>query len=153
MNFDTMNKQRKFILIAAAVGFISMFLPWVSVSMMGFGNSINGLHGSGLLVLFAFIGAGAVAFMGDQTKSLEKTMWFIALACGAIAALIIAINLIQILTQGYVSAGFGIWLAVAAAAGILYFAWMYKSPGDDIKSGFDSLKKNIGDKTNQPPKP
>ena len=33
MNFQTMNKQRKFVLIAAAVGVISMFLPWVSVSV------------------------------------------------------------------------------------------------------------------------
>ena len=31
MNFQTMNKQRKFVLIAAAVGVISMFLPWISI--------------------------------------------------------------------------------------------------------------------------
>ncbi len=35
MNFQTMNKQRKFILIAAAVGIIAMFLPWVKISFFG----------------------------------------------------------------------------------------------------------------------
>ncbi|MES2773610.1 MAG: hypothetical protein V4722_05475 [Bacteroidota bacterium] len=148
MNFQTMNKQRKFILIAAAVGLISMFLPWISIGMFG---SVNGLHGAGFLALFAFAGAGAVAFLGDQTKSLDKTMWFVALACGAIATLIIVINFIRII--GYITPGFGAWLAVAGAVGVLGSAWMFKSPGDDIKSGFDSLKKNISDRSNQPPAP
>ena len=34
MNFQTMNKQRKFVLIAAAIGVISMFLPWISISIL-----------------------------------------------------------------------------------------------------------------------
>lgn len=36
MNFQTMNKQRKFVLIPAAAGIISMFLPWVRISVFGF---------------------------------------------------------------------------------------------------------------------
>jgi len=152
MNFQTMNKQRKFILIAAAVGLISIFLPWVTVSFGGFGGgSVNGFHGSGILVFLGFAGAGVVSYLGDQTKTLEKTMWMVALLAGGVAALFTVINLVNILTTSYVSAGFGLWVAVAACAGILYSAWMYKNPGDDIKSGFDSLKKDIGDKTNQPP--
>jgi len=123
-----------------------MFLPWASIGFLG---SVNGLQGIGFLVLFAFIGAGIVAFLGDQTKSLDKTMWFVALACGAIAALIVVINVLRMIS--YITPSIGAWLAVAASIGILYSAWVFKSPGDDIKSGFDSLKKNINDRTNQPP--
>jgi len=67
MNFQTMNKQRKFVLIAAAVGIISMFLPWISF----FGFSINGMHGSGIVVFLCFAVSGIISLLGDQTKNLE----------------------------------------------------------------------------------
>ena len=69
MNFQTMNKQRKFILIAAVVGIIGMFLPWINV----FFFSVNGMHSWGILAFLSFIVAGAVALLGDQTKNLDKT--------------------------------------------------------------------------------
>lgn len=143
MNFDTLNKQRKFILIAAAAGVISMFLPWISVSYFGISGSANGLHSYGILIFLAFIGAGAVAYMGDQTKSLERTMWFIALACGAIATLLS----IYFWTDAGSVAGFGLYIGLLAAIGVLAAAWLFKAPGDDIKSGFDSLKKDIENKS------
>ena len=56
MNFQTMHRQRKFILIAAAAGVISMFLPWVSISAFGMdvGQSNNGVRGGGILIFFLF---------------------------------------------------------------------------------------------------
>ena len=90
MNFQTMSKQRKFILISAAVGIIAMFLPWVSF----FGFSMNGMHGDGFIVFLCFAGAGVVAFLGDQTKTLDKTFWFIALACGGLASLLMIIDVL-----------------------------------------------------------
>ena len=148
MNFQTMNKQRKFILIAAAVGIIAMFLPWVRVSIFGISNSVNGLHGSGILVLLCFAGAGVVAFLGDQTKNLDKTFWMIALVCGGLATLIMVWNLIDAFSSGissYISIGF--YLATAAAIGVLASAWLFKASGYSIKDGFDSLKHDIEDKT------
>ncbi len=86
MNFQTMNKQRKFVLIAAAVGVISMFLPWF-LSLFRFwamtNRSENGLHGNGIFVFLCFIACGVIAYLGDQTKNLDKTMWAIALSCGS----------------------------------------------------------------------
>ena len=51
MNFQTMSKQRKFVLIASAIGIISMFLPWFSF----FGFRISGMHGVGILVFLCFV--------------------------------------------------------------------------------------------------
>ena len=87
MNFQTMSKQRKFILIAAAAGIISMFLPWVSISLFGYTQSVNGMHDIGILVFLCFLASAAIAYLGDQTKNLDKNMWGIVLAAGAIAIL------------------------------------------------------------------
>jgi EamA domain-containing membrane protein RarD len=108
------------------------------------------MHGSGILVFLCFVGAGVVAFLGDQTKSLDKTFWFIALACGGIATLITVINFLRALDAiSYYS--FGFYLAVAASIAVLVSAYMFRSPGDSIKGGFDSLKSDIEKKTDGNP--
>ena len=150
MNFQTMNKQRKFVLIAAAVGIISCFLPWISISVLGYSDSVNGLHSWGLLAFIAFIGAGVAAFLGDQTKTMAQTYWFVALACGALSVIGVLIFFIRIssVTGGFggASYGFGIFIAAAAAIGVLGAAYMFRNPGDSIKGGFDSLKHDIEEK-------
>jgi hypothetical protein len=145
MNFQTMNKQRKFILIAAAVGFIAMFLPWFDLIVA----SINGMHDKGILVFLCFVVAGITAYLGDQTKALEKTAWFIALVCGALSSILMLWFLIETSSDygGMSFLGFGFYLALLSAIGVLLSAYLFKSPGDDIKSGFDSLKGSIEQKT------
>ena len=150
MNFQTMNKQRKFVLIAAAAGIISCFLPWITISFGGFGGgSVNGMHSWGMLAFLAFIGAGVSAFLGDQTKTMTSTFWFVALACGALSVLGVLLYFINIPTGFGASYGFGIFIGAAAAIGVLASAYMFRSPGDSIKGGFDSMKKDIEDKTKQ----
>lgn len=41
------------------------------------------------------------------------------------------------------SIGPGTWIAIATAAGIILFAWMFKSPADNLKNGFEGLRKSI----------
>ena len=148
MNFETMSKQRKMILIAAAVGVIAMFLPWMSISIFGFtGGSVNGMHSEGLLVFFCFLGAGALAVMGDQTKNLDRTNWMLALIAGGIASLIMVIRFlswIDILSM----LSYGFYLALAASIGVLAFAYINRTAGETLQSGFDSLKNRF---SNQPP--
>jgi hypothetical protein len=145
MNFQAMSKQRKFILIAAAVGFISMFLPWFDLIVA----SINGMHDKGILVFICFVVAGVTAYLGDQTKPLEKTTWFIALISGALATILMLWFLIETSSDygGISFLSFGFYLALLSAAGVLLSAYLFRSPGDDIKSGFDSLKGSIEQKT------
>jgi hypothetical protein len=149
MNFQTMNRQRKFSLIAAATGIISVFLPWVTISAFGMTKNINGFHGWGILVFLAFFAAAVITLTGNQTQGLEKNYWFLLMACGAIALLSIIIEIASSDSlgegMGFVDAGigFGLWIAIAAAAGIVLFAWVFKSPADNLKSGFEGLKKSI----------
>jgi hypothetical protein len=144
MNFQTMNKQRKFVLIAALAGIIGMFLPWYSFSLFGTYASINGMHGNGILVFICFIVTGVIAYMDDQTKNLSSTSWIITLLCGALATLIMIWNIIQSGDYGFGSSmSFGIYLTVLAAIGVLLAAFLFRSPTDTIKGGFDSFKKDI----------
>jgi len=145
MNFQTMSKQRKMILIAAAVGIISMFLPWVSV----FGFSVNGMHGWGVLVFFCFVAAGILAYMGDQTKNLTRTAWMATLIAGGIAALIMAINFINAL-EVLSAVGVGFYLALAASLAIVAFTFMNRAPEDNLQNGFESLRNSISGKMNTP---
>ena len=150
MNFQTMNKQRKFVLIAAAIGVISMFLPWISF----FGFSINGMHGSGILVFLCFVVSGIIALVGDQTKNLEKTMWGITLIAGAIALLTILYFLIDSGNNspfGSVTGfSFGFYLSGLTAIGVLLSAYLFRSPTDNLKDSFTSIKKDIENKINTP---
>ncbi|WP_121353810.1 hypothetical protein [Flavisolibacter nicotianae] len=147
MNFQTMSKQRKMILIAAAVGVIAMFLPWWSISLGIFGGgSVNGMHGEGLLVFLCFLAAGAFAYIGDQTKNLDRTNWMLALIAGGIASLVMIIRFLSWLD--ILSAlSFGFYLAMAASFAIVAFAYTHRAAGETLQGGFDTLKNKF---TNQP---
>jgi hypothetical protein len=144
MSFQTMSSQRRFILISAAVGVISVFLPWFTISIFGETQSTNGFHGGGIVVFLAFAAAIAISLMGNQTLKLDKIFWLSALASGAIAFLFIIISFggsSDQIGMGLVDAGhgIGIWIALLASLGILAFAWLLKNPGDDIKSAFEGV--------------
>ena len=140
-----MSKQRKFVLIAALAGIISMFLSWGEFSLFGNTASVSGLEMQyGFLPLLCFIGAGIIAFWGTQTENLKTSLWFVSLICGAIATLYIIMRLTN-MPYG-LSASLGIFLAAIAAIGILAAAFLFRSPTDTLKSGFDSFKKDIDEK-------
>lgn len=157
-NFQAMSKQRKFVLIAAAVGIIAMFLPWISFSISLFGASqntqgYNGMRGIGILVFLCFIVSGAIAYLGDQAKNLDKNRWGIVLVAGALALLCILgfyFNKSGGSGIAVTHAASGLYIAAIAAIGILGSAYLFRSPTDNIKDSFNSIKKNIEIKLNQP---
>jgi peptidoglycan/LPS O-acetylase OafA/YrhL len=142
-----MSSQRKFILISSALGVISIFLPWVTISIFGETQSTNGFHGTGIVVFLAFAAGAIIALVGNQLHKLDKTLWLAALAAGAIAFLFVIISFggsSDSSPMGLVEAGhgIGIWVALLASLGILGSAWFLKTPGDSIKSAFEGAVKN-----------
>jgi hypothetical protein len=153
MNFQAMSKQRKFLLITALAGLISIFLPWHTAGGILEGLNINGFHGVGVLVFFLFAAVGVLAVVGDQAKPLDKTPWLIALAAGVISLLSIIARVSGASDAfGILQPGIGLWISLAASIGIVAFAWMFKNPGDTLQNAFDGLKKNISS-TNTTSKP
>ncbi len=151
MDFATLNKQRKFTLIAAIVGVISIFLPWIAVSGLGISMSENGLRSYGMMVFIGFIGAVILTIMGDQTKPLDKTMWFVELIAGAVALIFTLLFMTNLSGDTFGAAGFGIgiWISVLAAIGVLASTWLFKSPEDSLQDSFESLKSKITTATSQ----
>ncbi len=155
MNFQTMNKQRKFVLIFAAAGIISMFLPWISVSVFGYSQTENGMHDVGILTFLSFAVIAVIAYLGDQSKNFDKTMWPVVLIAGAVALLSIiwfyskANNSIM----GSSLIGFGLYISAVAAIGVLASAYMFRSANDNLKDGLTNLKNEIENKMNRPTPP
>lgn len=145
MDFSTLHKQRKFVLVAAAVGTISCFLPWASA--LGF-TVANGLHGKGILVFMAFIAAGVISLLGKTTDAFDKAMWMAVLIAGAIALLFTVLFMTDISGAFGASIGFGLWIALLSSIGVLASAWAYKSPSDTLQGGFDSLKNKVSSSLN-----
>lgn len=150
MNFQTIHKQRKLILLAALLGLISLFLPWISVSVLGYNQSTNGFHGIGMVVFLSYLAAGVLALTGEQQHPLAKNSWLAALAAGFAALLC---SLIFMATTGSSSGGgmglvdagfgFGIWVSLLASAGMLASTWLFKNPSDTLRDSFAQIKKTI----------
>jgi hypothetical protein len=150
MDLATLNKQRKFVLIAVIAGLISIFLPWISVSAGFISMSVNGFHSYGIMAFLAFICAGVVALMGDQSKPLDKSMWMVELIAGAVALLFTVLYMTDISGIGGFGAGYGIgiWISLAASIGVLASTWLLKSPEHSLQEGFDSLKSKVATAAN-----
>jgi hypothetical protein len=131
------HKSKLYSLILAGVALISLLLPYVTVSMGGYGGaSANGFKGWGLLVL---VGVGVVAascFMGNKALAYDDMGKKLVLGgFGAIAGGA-AIYLIRILTMGggkysglKVSPGFGLFIGLAAGViGLLLAMGKIKVP-------------------------
>ena len=151
MDFQTMNKQRKYLLIISGIGIIAMFLPWIRVSVLGIvAGSTNGMHDTGILVFLCFLGCGIIAFMGDQVKTLEKTMWMITMLLAGLAALIMVIHFFRMMdVMSFLSIGF--YLALICSLALLFVAYNFRNAGYNLKDGFDDLKKQVEDKTKNTP--
>lgn len=153
MQFTSLHKQRKYILITALAGIIAAFLPWITVSAGFFGASIsrstNGFHGAGVLAFLSFTATTVIVFLGNRASPLDKAMWLVVLSAGVVAVLSVIIFIIHssgsLGSLGFADAGlgFGVYIAMAAAAGVTASAWLLKSPGDSLENSFDSLKKSV----------
>jgi hypothetical protein len=157
MDFNTMHKQRKFVMIAALIGLIGCFLPWVTFpGIMGIGGgSWNGFHRGGLLVFVSMIAAGVMAFLGDQKNNLSQTAWLVVLGAGAISVLICILTMINKFGAGdmggYVKVGFGLFIAAAGAVGVVAAAYLFKGSSQDLKQSLNEMKKTVENKLDGDP--
>ncbi|MBK7129487.1 MAG: hypothetical protein IPM74_06765 [Crocinitomicaceae bacterium] len=137
-----MHKQRLFVVIAAAVGIISAFLPWARVSMFGYSASVNGIDGGdGWLSIGLFgVAAGLAIANGDKTKVLEGTMKKAVAGVGAGAA---AFMLIELLRIGFEFASFGVYLSLLAGIGVMAIPFVIKGDGGFEMPTKDSIKNEL----------
>ncbi len=114
------HKQKLYALIIAAVGVISVFLPWWKISFMGFGGSVSGMRDLGIITFLGFVGAGVATFLDkEKEKPYSNQFKLITAGCFAGAALFALIQFLRV--SDFTS--YGLWLAIAtgiAGAVIVY---------------------------------
>ncbi len=150
MNFQQMHIQRKAVIIGAAIGIISCFLPWFSYGM----GSVNGMNGIGVLVFILFILAGLLALAGNQKDYIPAKMWLPVVGAGVINICIIAYLIIRWESAmsgvsnesgvyGSIGLSVGIWAAIAGAIVVAFGAYRFRSADSNMKDSFRSLKSDV----------
>ncbi|MFT5821411.1 MAG: hypothetical protein ACI8ZM_002664 [Crocinitomix sp.] len=142
-----MHKQRLAVIIAAGIGVVSTFLPWISISFFGMSTSATGLSvWAGLLTLVVCAVAGVFAFLGDDRNQAidSANVKFVAIAGGVGVLLVL---LFVLANFSYVGSGAYIGLlataAVAAVPFVIKDSGEFKMPTkDSIKDEFNEIKDN-----------
>lgn len=137
-----MHKQRLFIVIAAAIGIISAFLPWVKVSFLGFSTSASGIEGGdGWLSLALFAAAGGLAFVsGDRNAVLDGSMKKAVAGIGAGAA---GFMIIEFLRIGFQFSSFGVYLSLLAGIAVMALPFVIQGDGSMKMPTKDSIKDEL----------
>lgn len=135
MSFKLITKQRKYILIAAIIGNISLFLPWVNISIFSVAKTVNVMQSStGYFFFILFSACGIIAFAGKLTENISKNAKIAIIVCSLIA--LIWLLLILILSFNSISTGvlhYGFYITLLATIGIIFFALKYYSSGQASK--------------------
>ena len=119
-----MQKQRFIILGLAILGVITVFMPWITLTMGALGGlteSANGLSSdtdfNGIFVLIAFIAAGVLAFLGDRPVFMLGVI-----GVGALAAVITLMDILNAETGSLLGVSlrlsYGIFLAFIVGVAI-----------------------------------
>lgn len=126
-----MHKQRMGILIAAAAGMLGAFLPWVTFLMV----SVSGINSStGWLILVLFGAALAMTLIGNKQSILTGAKFYVAIAAGAVAALIAILNIVNFKSEvgqqggigSVVSIGVGLYVIILAGIAVVVLGFILK---------------------------
>ena len=130
-----MSKQRKFLLITSIVGFISMFLPWVSFPIFSYTQTANGMHHAGIVVFICFIAGGIMAYADPEKKDFFKAKWILIQLIGVVALIFIFWYFVEIKSslKGFFRIGAGLYIAAIAAIAIIVSAYLFKNPTQHIR--------------------
>lgn len=117
MNIKFTTKPYLPTLVVSIILFIMVFLPWVTVSAMGFSASANGTGDWGVLTLIMSIVGAGVSFLATQKYRALGTI-----GAGILALIGVAIYWARI--GSGVSVGVGLIIALIAALGLLAVGYM-----------------------------
>ena len=91
-----------------------------------------------------------LAFCGLFGVAINQLLFFkgLSMTTPINAAIIMVINFLRA-SDGMNFLSYGFYLALLSSIGLVVVAYLFRTPGESIKSGFDSLKKDIEEKTKQ----
>lgn len=144
-----MHKQRLGVIVAAALGIVSAFLPWAKVSLFGMSISAKGTDGGdGFLTIALFAVAGIFAFLGtDRTKAIDAGKVKTVAIMGAVITVFMLLELLVFI--GFSYSGIGVYLSLIAGLAVLAVPFVIKDSGeismptaDSVKDEFNEMRNN-----------
>ena len=131
MQFPTPHNQRILVFTAALAGTVSLFLPWIKVSLFGFSKLENGLHGIGILVFSLFIATLLLSLVGDKKKTMDPLILGVNMvaSAGALCGTLIFFYKASDSGLGISCVQFGLYVAALSAIAALIFAYCYRKSG------------------------
>jgi hypothetical protein len=130
-----MNKQRLAIVIAAGIGMLATFMPWVKAPFVG---SINGTAADGWTTFFLFGVAVVIALLNDRTTRITGNTFYAAIAGPGAATLFALWKIMQFsgkkqsndifceMMGSTVTIEFGLYLIVLAGVASVLLAYLIK---------------------------
>lgn len=125
-----MYHQRILVLVAAAIGMLATFLPWVNVPIIG---SISGTSGDGWITFALFVAVIVAAICGAPQQPLGRVARLAVAIPATIAAMIGVLDMIHVNERlsdvrhdnpfaGLVQIGIGLYVLIAAGGMVVLFA-------------------------------
>jgi uncharacterized membrane protein len=114
LNIKFTTKPNMLLLIVSVVLFIMIFLPWFTVSYLGFSASANGFHNGGILTFIMALAGVALSFLEIPTPR-YRSMGIIGIGILALLGVIIAMTQLG-------GASMGIGMIIALIVSILLIA-------------------------------
>ena len=116
------HKQRLALLIAVAIGFVSVFLPWGSVAFWGMTINASAIdNGDAWFVFIGLALAVVIALLEDRRSAInfkdDKFKWGLVIA-GALPVVTALFRLFAIGREPLASASFGLFLALLVGIAI-----------------------------------
>jgi hypothetical protein len=122
MKIFPLHTQRALILTASLLGALSLYLPWIKISLFGFSKLENGLHGIGILVFSLFVVTGLLTLVGDKKLPMDPLIKGInqVASSGALVGIIIFFYKASSSVMEISQVQFGLYLGAAAALSALF---------------------------------
>lgn len=142
-----MHKQRLLVVAASTIGAISIFLPWISLTIFGLTISASGYEVWDGWVVFGLCGAAIAMALtqGDKTTEMDQDVKKKVIGFGAgIAGFMLFELVVRI---GFSAAGFGAFLALLAGIGILAAPFIIKGDGSFEMPTKETINEDLGKTT------
>lgn len=107
--------------IAAVLGIVATFLPWLSVSVSGIEITASGTEGDGIISLILFIAVLVLAIFGIKKDA--KWIKICISIVAALAFLVAALKIPNALSNG-LTVGIGIYLVIIAGLVSAIMPWI-----------------------------
>jgi hypothetical protein len=119
---EQLHRKKLYALIAAAIAFISLLLPWASISLFGMSQSWNGFRSWGYLSLIGSLAVIGFTLASDKTEDYTgdfKTYTMFSFIAIALGAFIFVLRKISAAGEGFINVptGIGLWLCLLAGIG------------------------------------